>query len=152
MKILNKTIDLQSVLLEINKYSHEMAKRTALEIRKQASFDLYQENILKIYQETLNNNQNEPVENNKLYGKITNEYKSLKRILYENKLTSLQNEVKKNCSLICTQSEELEILKNTIIKIKNSKSYKIGRAVTFPARCIKKCLHSAIRKINNKQD
>ncbi len=137
MRTLEKEITEDLVIQEIKKYNPERIKETTNKIRQEAGFKKTFSLIISLYKELLDNH----LKNKYSFdlgkdNQLINEYKSIKHILYEKKINTLKTSLlERKAEIIQLHTHEKNLIQD-ILDIKTSLSYRLGRAMTFPARIV----------------
>lgn len=140
MKTLTRSIDVNLIIDEIEKYNPEEIKKTALKIRNEASFDGFIKKIILLYQTTIKDDLLNKKWINTDYKRILSDYQHLKKELVSNKINKCKEELitkdeslKKRDNIIEDQRIEIQNHENKIKeltenhnKLKETWNYKLG--------------------------
>ena len=151
MKTMSQDITIDSIKTEIGKYNSQENILLAKKISEDAAFDKYIDQLLKIYEETISLGASYGNEIFKEDLRIINEYQSFKQILLLNPINNLKDQIIEKEKAIKTlenhiidlndnlENQNLQFLDDKKLvedSIKNSVSFKIGSAITYPLRII----------------
>lgn len=149
MKTMTQTISVENIKRELRKFNYEDNRNLAIRISEEASLDKYTDKIIQIYQNAISDDQPLSAEEQYEDERVINEYQSMKTALYQNKINAHLHHINKlnkridDLNYKLPHADKIQNIRLESVKmndelqaIKNSWSYKLGFAISFPFRMI----------------